>query len=345
MKKLAATLAVACLVLATGVYVPSNAHAQTAPGGDDLATTASRFRTAYLTGTPEELFNSLAPWLQGRANLYDERFVDFLEEMVEPIEDEAERAEFLQALKDGWVDDMRMYDPADKLGLKTFDDAVALSPSQMVALELSQYRVQGREEVAAHRNARWHEIHRRIYTEEEDGALVTYGEVVYRNKFKDEIEVICAADGDAWQIVDFNGQIGEEFLMLELSISLTDPRDMFDSEEEEGFSPTEEAEQLMRSGRGYARVQYAKTAEAPRKFSDSLKNFEEEFTGEYFKLRNKIYKKPDMDRGAIVAEPLEGDDWGYAALYFDYISGESDIKWYDTREELDKALKAFETAK
>ena len=341
MRKLTAGLMAALAILAIAVHEPT--QAQAAPSGDALAETAAKFRKAYLNGTPDELFNSLAPWLQGRANLFDEGLLGYFDGILADLDEEM-RAEFEKQLREGWVKDMKRYDPADKLGIKTFDDVVALSPAQMVAVELNQFRVQGREEIAEHRNAKWHETNRRIYTEIDDETLTTFGEVVFRNKLKDRITVTCVADGNRWQVVDFSGRVGEEFLERELSMSLYDPDDVYEGEDTTSEARTE-AEQLMGSGKDYARVQYAKTAEVPKKFSDTIEDFEDEFTGEYFKLRDTIYKKPDMVRGAIVAEPVDDENLGYAALYFNYAGGDTEIKWYDTKDELEKALKAFQTAK
>lgn len=350
MKKLAATF-VAVLALLS-LASPAPVEAQATPSGDALKTVADNLRNALLSGTPEELLNQLAPWLRGRVELFDERLPDELKEMLEEFPEE-ERAEFEEMFKAAMVEDAAIRDPKGVLGIKTFDDILALSPAQMYSMDLGHLQFHADEEVAAHRTAKWHEVNRAIFTRtedlewtDEDEIERTYGKISFVNRFLDIIEITCVAEGSTWQVIDFNTMIGDWDLELFESEMMEDPTfEIFEGEVVD--AKRSEAEQLLGSARDQARVEYAKTGAAPKALTDSMseEDFEAYFTGVYFKLRARIYKKPDMERGAIVAEPVDDESLGYGVLYFNYAEGGGDFEWYDSEEDLEEALKNFQTAK
>lgn len=110
------------------------------------------------------------------------------------------------------------------------------------------------------------------------------------------------------------------------------------------------AETMLGSLKNQARVAYAKVGVAPKTLTGDIeaggcKVSPDELKREHYQVRDVMYKKPDMERSALVCEPLAGAEYGYGALYFNYADGESDYEWYDTKEKLEDALKAFQTAK
>ncbi|MBK8207099.1 MAG: hypothetical protein IPK87_09980 [Planctomycetes bacterium] len=110
------------------------------------------------------------------------------------------------------------------------------------------------------------------------------------------------------------------------------------------------AEDMLGSLKNWARVSYAKTGVAPKTLTGDIdggggKVSADDLKNEHYQVRDVVYKKPDMERGALACEPLAGAEYGYGAVYFNYAGGESDYEWYDTKEKLEDALKAFQTAK
>src|SRR5690606_24620094 len=73
---------VALMLLALTAHSPAQAQN---PGGDALQKTAAGLRDALLNGTPDELFNKLAPWMRGRVELFDERLPEQLREYKEKM--------------------------------------------------------------------------------------------------------------------------------------------------------------------------------------------------------------------------------------------------------------------
>jgi hypothetical protein len=97
-----------------------------------------------------------------------------------------------------------------------------------------------------------------------------------------------------------------------------------------------EGDQLLRAARDVSRVQYSKTGTAPDKVTDAGVEIDD-FTGKHFSVTDKVYVVGDKGKkAALTAEPVEASD-GFAILIFEWASGNSDIKWYDTFDALKEA--------
>ncbi|MCA8936302.1 MAG: hypothetical protein KDB68_08840 [Planctomycetes bacterium] len=347
MKKLTLSLLVAVALL--GLVENTDVVKADAPSGDALHEKADGLRKALLSGTSDELFNKLAPWLRGRCDLFKERLPDLLEEELADAPAD-ERGQWETELHNNIIERITDRDPAGKLGVKTFEDVLKLSAANMYAADVGQLRLQADEELKPNRDAKWHEVDRAIFTAEEKlkwapkGALATrtFGTIAFVNRFNDTMEVTCVGDGNAWQVISFKAQIGTRNVKSDGTELVKDP--IFKIVDKElRAAKRSEGKQLLGAARDHLRVQWARDGSVPKKISDSTEL--EYFDGVYFKLRDTVYKKPDADRGAVVAEPIDDEELGWGVLYFDYGSGESDHNWYDTEKELDQALKAFQTAK
>lgn len=349
MRKMIVCSFTALMLLALTAHSPAQAQN---PGGDALQKTAAGLRDALLNGTPDELFNKLAPWMRGRVELFDERLPEQLREYKEKMPEKM-REEYEKELQKALVEDMADRDPEGKLGVKVYDDVIKLSAAQMYSLEIGQLVLQANADLKDRRAAKWHEVERAIYQAQEElewdegeTVLRTYGKVGYVNRFMDSLVVTCVADGETWQVVQFKAVIGDWDAVMDDNELMANPLN-----ELEAVAAAEakrsEAEQLMGSARNQCRVHYSKTAIEPKLLSDTMNGvtLEDAFGGVYFSLRDKVYKKPDMSRGAIVAEPNEDDSLGWGVLYFNYSNGDSDIEWYASEDELERALKDFETAR
>jgi hypothetical protein len=174
----------------------------------------------------------------------------------------------------------------------------------------------------------------------------TVGKVEYRNaNYRDRITVKAVAEGSSWHVTE-----------VDFRIALFEPLDlmalMSESALRSGNLETEildaqrgEGEQLTFSGRDLCRIHYAKNETLPGEITDTGIALDQ-LKGKYFQLRNKVLKNSGGDRGGIVAEPTENaGDLGYGLLTFGYADGKSEIKWYDTLDGLDAAIKAFEESK
>jgi hypothetical protein len=353
MRKFAATV-VCALFLCVAATAPIEAGG--APGSDALKTAGDGVAVALMTGTPDELFNRIAPWLRGRAELFKERLPDELEKILEEFPEER-RAGFKKELEAAMLADVKTRDPDGALGVESMEDIIGLSAAQMFSLDLRHLQLQADEKLKANRGARWHEVNRAVYTrmerldwgEADEGEVQrTYGKIGYANRFKDSLVVTCTAEGDNWFVVDFSLRMGDWELALSDSDLMRDPMPEIVAGADNSLEAKRaEGEQLMGSARNQARVEFARKGTAPKALTDSIseEEFEGLFTGRYFKLRASIYKKPDMERGAIVAEPVDDESLGYGALYFNYWDGDSDIEWYESQEDLEEALKNFQSAK
>ncbi|MBZ0135512.1 MAG: hypothetical protein K8I27_03935 [Planctomycetes bacterium] len=328
-------VSLAAMFLFALTWQPAQAQA---PGGQALHNKADSLRLALLSGTPEEFYNALAPWMQGRIDLSTEEFVgtvkDFLKDLDADKRAKSER-EFLEELKDD--------DPNGVLGITSFDDLAKLSSAKFLALEFGTPKMQASADLKENREARWHEVERLVFTAKEEvehngeyvEADVTRGLVRFATIRGDSISVHAVADGDAWQVVDLELKLGAD-----LALKLSDQDMISAPATATRDARRSEGEQLMGAARDWSRVEYAKTGTAPTKLTRAG-----DFEGKYFKVRETVYKKPDMERGAIVAEPVEDEALGYGALYFNYAEGGGDIEWYDSEKDLEEALKAFQTAK
>jgi hypothetical protein len=348
-KTLAVAIGALMLLACFGYRNPEPLSAQ-GPGGDALKTKADKLREALLNGTTQELFNKLPSWLRGRGELFTERLPQMVDEEVAKAPEDT-RDDFRKQLKEGIARRVHSRDPGDTLGVKTYEDVLKLKAADLYALDIGQLRLQANDKLKPNREAKWHEVDRAVYEAEAKVAWTngpkhgtrTYGAISFMNRFNDAMEVTCVAEGDTWQVIAFSAKVGKRNLKLDGSELMKDPmiplieKEVLDAQRSEG-------EQLLGSARDYSRVQYSKTGVPPKKLTDSTKL--DYFEGIYFKVRDKVYKKPDALRGALVAEPIdEESELGWGVIYFNYKSGSSDIKWYDTEHALNKALKAFQTAK
>ncbi|MCA8911452.1 MAG: hypothetical protein KDB82_07090 [Planctomycetes bacterium] len=324
-------------------------HAE-GPDGDALAEKAGKLRNALLSGTTDELFNQLPSYLRGRGELFKEGIPELIENELADFPEE-KRDEFRGKLQESIVERAQSRDPAGKLGVKTFDDILKLKAADMYAMDVGQLRLQADADLKANREAKWHEVSRDVYEAEDDIAWTqgpkhgtrTYGAISFMNHFKDAMQVTCVAEGDSWQVIDYALRVGKRDLRLDRSELVKDPMVPLIDEEVLSYKRAE-GEQLLGAARDYSRVENAKNGTPPKKLSDGVEL--DTFEGMYFRVRDKVYKKPDANRGAIVAEPVdEKSNLGWGVIYFDYESGKSDFKWFDTKDALDEALKAFQTAK
>jgi len=320
MRKLIPTILAATVL----VVLSLNAHidADSAPGGEDLKTTADGLRTSLLSGTTTELFNKLAPWLRGRASLNRETFVARIQASVDEVTDglpEGIQSEYAQHTRDSIAKSARERDPAKRLGVSTFEDYAKLAPEDMYALDIGQLMLQDDADLKEHREAKWYEVDRAIYNtterlkwdQEANPVERTYGKVAFVNQFDDAIVVTCVFEGSTWRVEDFRARIGALRCHLRGSQLMSDPM-MRIVRQEAKEQHRLEGEQLMGSGRDYSRIEWAKTGNVPKKFTASMKadEFEEELHGKFFTVRDTIYKKPDMERNAIVVDPVDDESLG-----------------------------------
>lgn len=344
MKKLATTALAALMVLALGYESPSAAQGGT-PSGDSLHAQADGLRKAFLSGTPDEFYAKLAPWMQGRAELSAEKWSD---KMTAELADESKEDQ--ERLKREFINDFKKWDPAGLIGIDSWEEFLDISAAKIVALEMQMSKLRADEETAERRNARWHQVRRTIYTRTEKFVVEdewidvqrTHGVVMFMNRFDDTFEVQAVAEGDTWRVVEVSVGIAGGDIKLTDSKFLEEP-DAGSVRSGSLSTVRAEGEILMGSARDVARVEYSKTGEVPKKFSDWIEVSELE--GEHYRVRDTIYKKPDADRGAVVVEPIENKVAGWGALYFTYASGGGDFRWYDSENDLEEALKNFQTAK
>lgn len=340
MMKLTPTLLAALLLTGLCTTAPVQAEGETSTGST-LQAKADIVRDTVLKNDAQALYDNLAPWIQSRLKLVcatvrkEARYI-----RDNAREGDIERVNARLGLNHRGSD-------SDEL-LNELCDA---SPTLYLKLSLLAHH-----DVDLPADAtEWLTTERIIATEDVSESHRMLGENARRRvgivEFSHpdswrRIVVRCVDEGDSWQVVDLSSGFGAD---LSDVVSEGGPSAVYLDFAAPDWRKLElrrtEGEQLMGSGRDYARVEYSKSEIAPKKFSDSMEEFESAFTGDYYKLRDTIYKKPDMERGAVVAEPVDDEDLGYAALYFSYGSGESEFKWYDTKEELEEALTNFQAAK
>lgn len=335
-----ALAAVLCLCLASTAS-PASAQAS----GDTLGRQADKMKAAILTGTPEELFNAYAPWLQERARMVHEETGTMIAESLAGTKEEVE------AINKEVVEGAKEFDPNGQLGLKSAADVKALSPEKLHALFWGFYQLRGNAELDARLKARWYQVDREV-TEEMlpngDGPVGSYksrtvGKVEYRNaNFRDRITVKAVAEGSNWHVTEVDFRIAD-IEPLQLMAMMSDSALRSGNLETEVLDAKRaEGEQILMSARDQCRVQYSKTAVPPAKLTDTGAEMDW-FEGKYFQLRNKVHKNSGGDRGGLVAEPTkDAGDLGYGLLTFGYADGKSEIKWYGSIEGLDAAIKAFE---
>lgn len=316
--------------------------------GDDLNRVARNVRNAILTGSAESLFNSHAHWMQERGRMMHEEFQSMMAESMKGSKEEVE------ALNAEIARDVVRYDPNGVAAIKTAEDVKALSPEKLHALLWGQYRLRGNNTLTARLNARWYQVDCEVWQESEPdpsgipGTMKTrnLGKVEYRNAaYRDRITVQAVSDGSNWHVVYSEFRIADLESQPDMGLMTEDALSTDSVLSNATNAKRSEGEQILGSARDMARVYYAKHGAAPAKVEDCGMTLDE-LKGRYFQLRNTIHKKPDEERGGIVAEPVEGaGDLGFAFLTFDYARPNPKITWYETEEELNAAIKAFETAK
>lgn len=344
MKNIASTTLAALVLVAAGITgTPS---AQPVASGDALQAQAERARDALLKGTHEEFFNAIAPWLQGRVRLNQEDTATQLKALRE--KDPGFEKEFAAELEQHLYGANGL-DPGKLSGVKTLDDVINAKPSVVLALRYGFYKLRGLDELNTRLGTTWHLVDRRIGTTDNGTLIQQVGIVRFGTaRFHDMIEVRCVAEGTSWQVVDVRASIDTRLLDFENCPALDNPIDTAQVWKAELLEIRQEAEQMLGSLKDQTRVSYAKLGTAPKTLTGDAKVSEEELAGFHFKVRNKVYKKPDLERAALVAEPLEEamqDALGWCAIYYNYASGQPQYKWYTKLEDLEADLKAFETAK
>lgn len=344
MKNIASTTLAALVLVAAGIT--GTPQAQPAAGGDALQSQAERVRDALLKGTHEEFFNAIAPWLQGRVRLNQEDTATQLKALRE--KDPAFEKEFARDLEQHLYGANGL-DPGKLSGVKTIDDVINAKPSVVLALRYGMYQLRGTEVLKERLSANWHLVDRRIGTTDNGSLIQQVGIVRFGSaKFHDMIEVRCVAEGTAWQVVDVRVGIDTRQLDFENCPALDNPIATAQLWKAELREMRQEAEQMLGSLKDQTRVSYAKLGTAPKTLTGDARVSAEELTGYYFKVRDKVYKKPDLERAALVAEPLEEAlqaELGWCAVYYNYADGQPEYEWYMSPEDLEAALKAFETAK
>lgn len=340
---LSSMAAVALLCL----FVPEKPH-QMQASGNDLTRVAGNVRNAILTGSAEMLFNSHAPWMQERGRMMHEEFQSMMAEAMKGSKEEVD------ALNAEVARDVVRYDPNGVAAIKTAQDVTALSPEKLHALLWGYYRLRGNNTLSARLNARWYQVDCEVWQESEpdpsgvSGTMKTrnLGKVEYRNAaYRDRITVQAVSDGSNWHVVYSEFRIAQLESEADMGLMSEDALSSDSVLSNATDAKRAEGEQLLGAGRDMARVYYAKHGEAPAKVEDCGMSLED-LKGKYFQLRNKICKKPDAERGGIVAEPVKGaGDLGFGFMTFDYARPNPKITWYETEEELNAAITAFETAK
>jgi hypothetical protein len=295
-------------------------HAQA--GGEALGRQAQQLKSSFLTGTADQMYSAFAPWLRGRADLAREALDKELEDA-----DEEEALGFLAHL-----------DPNSELGAESLDDIRKFTAAEMNALFLRVYILRADKDVKDNLAARWHLIERKVYQRDDGLGLSVHGDVIFMNVHGDRIDIYAEAQGNEWHITRLAYKIGdhdgdtEESLMGIWEDVLQGP------EASAAEAVRSEAEQLAGSMRNYLRVQWARTGEAPETLTEAdAADFAQ---GHYFTIEDKVHALPD-DRGAVIAVPNEDESLGVLLLVFSYPLGETEMLWFDTREELDRHLAAL----
>lgn len=339
MKNVVSTaLAALVLVAASVTGTPS---AQPAATGDALQAQAERVRSALLTGTPDEFFNAIAPWLQGRVRLNQEDTVEQLTNLRDKSPGFAE--DFKKELEEHLYGQGGM-DPDRQSGIKTLDDVINARPALVFAVRYGFFRVRA-ENMKTRVSKRWHLVDRSVGSASQGRLNQQVGAVRFGSAgHHDMIEVRCVAEGTQWQVVDVRVNMGALELDFEGCPALNNPIDDAVEWRSQIAEIREEGEQMLQAYKNQTRVYFAKHGKAPATLVADCGADAEDLEGVFFTLRDKVYKKPDTERSALVVNPMD-DSFGWGAIYYNYADGNSDLKWYANSADLEADLKAFETAK
>jgi hypothetical protein len=320
------------------------AAAQEPKGAATLQEAADKARNAILTGTPEAFVGSIAPWLQERVRLHQ------LERTASLEAARKENKDFAVKFAADWKARMEGdegLDPAGLSQIKTLDDALKLTPEQALAIDFGYYRLRGLERLKDNVAGLWFVVDRVTGTEEEEGITRVTGSVRYCSAgYRDSIEVTCVQDEAGWHVVDLSARVEDvEFSLADCALT-ANPLDARLEEEAAVGEMRADAEDSLRAMRDYARMHWSKNQQVPKSLIKDAQVHEDALGGTWHKIRDEVYKQAGANRGAIVAEPADEQDFmGWAIITFDYDGGQSQITWYETVKELDDALDDFQTEK
>lgn len=333
--------AVCALALSTG----DTRQAQTASEPPNpLQAKADAALKALLSGSDQDLFNALAPWIRGRMELNHEIWHDRTAEQLKKADKDKKAALEKEMLKS-----IHEHDPGDRYKVRTLEDVLALKSHQMFALAVGHGKLQGDSKLNSRVAARWHLVDRKVYHSDKraeagtkESRIRSYAEVQFANKHEDSVTVHCAAESEtAWFVESIEGKVGP----LKLSVTMQNPVGMTAAMRD---AQRAEGEQMLNSMKNQARVYYAKTGENPLTFTGGMNDNgcavdAAELEGVYCRVRDKLwYKKRSDSTVALVCEGTEGnEDLGYGLLIYNVSGGSGTIEWYETEAELDAALKEF----
>lgn len=322
--------------------VPGVTTAQKQVSAATLQEAADKSKNALLSGTPEDLFNSLAPWLQERVKLHKLEEFAYLEAGRKENKDFA--AQFAIELKER-IEGEQGQDPAGLTQIKTLDDSLKSTPDVAFALDFGYYRVRGLDRLKDNLAGQWFVVDRIVGLEEEDGVSRTTGRVRYCSAgFRDSIEVRCVQDETGWQVVDITADFEDVRLSLAGGAIARNPLDSKLAEAAAQQETRADAEEKLRTMRDYARLHWSKNQQVAKSLTKDALVHEDALAGEWHTIRDEVYKQAGANRGAIVADPADEQDFmGWGIITFDYDGGQSRVTWYQTKEELEEALSDFQT--
>lgn len=110
------------------------------------------------------------------------------------------------------IDGKRGTDPMGKLKLSSVKDYRALDLRQWFALQCGCWRVYRSEDVEDRMKASWYAVDRhtglRASKKDAYGHLQPSGTLMFRNRFGDNLRVVCISMGNRWYVEDFTFQVG-----------------------------------------------------------------------------------------------------------------------------------------
>ena len=110
------------------------------------------------------------------------------------------------------IDGKRGTDPLGKLKLQNLKDYAALDSKQWFALQCGCWRVYRNGDLEDHMKASWYAVDRhtglRASKKDAFGHLQPSGTLMFRNRYGDNLRVVCISMGAKWYLEDFMFQIG-----------------------------------------------------------------------------------------------------------------------------------------